>query len=201
MSEKSRRFLMINSFLYLIALILALKIFDLAGAGPEYVKVGLSKVNIWFRNLWNYGEGMEYSKLWYSVAGILNYVCLATCCFWTVLFVRDAIRSGRLDGVGTDKNLMATFFLYVLTLVSYYLLRILKVNYGPIVMPGQKDLTYSFPSARVLLFIVAMGSTTFHLRDVWNERKKLAAVACVLCIVVMLFGDHCRGGLFRRHVF
>ena len=188
MSDKTRRILMINTFSYLIALILALKVYDVAEVGPKFAKVGLSKVNVWFRNIWNYGEGMEYSKLWYSVAGVLSYVCLAVCCFWTVLFVIDVIRSRRIDGVGTDKNLMATFFLYVLAIVCYFLLRILKVNFGPIIMPGQTDLTCSFPSARILLFIVAMGSTTFHVRDVWSERKKLKVVACALCIAVMLFG-------------
>ena len=188
MSEKSRRVLMTNSFLYLIVLILALKVCDISEAGPEFVKIGLSSINVWFRNLWNYGEGMDYSKFWYSVTKIIGYVCMATCCFWTFLFVRDLIKSGRADGVDTDKNLMSTFFLYVMTLASCFILRIMKVNYGPIVMPGQTNLTCSFPSAGVLLFIVAMGSTAFHVWDIWYERKKRAVVMSVLCVSVMVFG-------------
>ena len=188
MSEKTRRFLMVNAFLYLIALLLALKVFDVAEVGPEFVKIGLSKVNVWFRNLWNYGEGMDYAKLWYSFAGIISYLCMAVCFFWTALCIRDVIKSGRMDGVGTDKNLMATFFLYILTVVCYFLLKILKINYGPMILPGKAELTCSFPSGRVLLFIVAMGSTAFHIWDLWSEKKKAAVAASVACVVVMVFG-------------
>jgi len=179
---------MVNAFLYFIALSLALKIYDVSEAGPEHVRVGLSRVNEWFRKLWSYGEGLDYSKFWYCVTEALSYVCLAACCFWIILFIRDVIKSGRADGVGTDKNLAATFFLYLLTMMIYGLFRLMKVNYGPIIMPGKEALTCSFPSASVLLFIVSMGSTVFHAWDVWSDRKKLAIASTATCAFIMVLG-------------
>jgi undecaprenyl-diphosphatase len=82
---------------------------------------------------------------------------------------------------------MVNAFLYLMALLLA--LKVFDVaEVGPMILPGKAELTCSFPSGRVLLFIVAMGSTAFHVWDLWNEKKKAAVAASVACIVVMFFG-------------
>ena len=187
MRKSTKTALLIHLFLYFIALILALKVFDVARLVPEYAELGLSTVNGWFRGLFRYGEA-GYSTFWYVFTEVLGYVSMAVCAFWTVLCVREVIRSGRLDGVGVDKNLLATAFLYLLTALLCVLFRFVPVNYRPVLLAGQTQLAPSFPSAHVTLYIVSMGSTVFHVWEALGKKKKAAVLLTVLCTVVMAAG-------------
>ena len=108
----SRLILLIHTFLYTIVLILALLVSDVAVL-PGLTKVGLSTLNGWFRNLWQYNE-IGYNKFWYNLTEVLGYISFVVCAFWSGLFLREMIKSGGFDGVGVDKNLMATFWLYLI---------------------------------------------------------------------------------------
>ena len=194
MSDRVRKFILKNSFLYIIALILALKIYDVEEIGPASTEIGLSGVNEWFRGLFDHSDTLGYSGFWYGALRVTAYASIAVCLIWIALFVREMIKSGRLDGVGTDKNLMATFFLYVITVLICVVLRFLPVNYAPILREGQTAASPSFPAPYVLLIIISMGSTAFHAWDIWGEKKNIAKAISVLCIIVTAFG--LLGGLF-----
>ena len=74
MTAKKRRFILWNAFLYLVCLCLALKIKDVASVGPYATEIGLSKLNIGFRNLWHYNTEFGYSKPWFTLGMILNFI-------------------------------------------------------------------------------------------------------------------------------
>ena len=188
MTEAKRLFLLLNIFLYTIALILALKNSDVARIEPLFTKIGLSTVNIWFRNLCHYNEELGYSKFWYYFTQILGYLSLAPCALWTALFSREMIKSGSLSGVGVDKNLMATFWLYVFATAFCILFKIFVINYGPVLPPGKTKPFSSFPSVHTVLFIIALGSSIFQIWDILGERKKLAISLTVLCSIIMAIG-------------
>ena len=183
----SRLILLIHTFLYAIALILALKIYDVAVV-PGLTKVGLSTLNGWFRNLWHYNEEIGYNRFWYNLTEVLGYISFVVCAFWSGLYFKEMIKSGRFDGVGVDKNLMATFWLYLIAAGLCVLFRFVTVNYRPIMMPGKTSLTASFPSVHVILFIVAWGSTIFHLVEMLEKNKQLMICLCIVCGVIMALG-------------
>ena len=191
MSGGKRFFLMLVTFLGAIFLILALNNVDVE-AVPGYTKVGFSGLNMSFRNLWHYDESCGYSVFWFNLSRILGLLSLAVCAFWTGLFCREVIKSGGFDGVGVDKNLMATFWLYVFAAALCLIFRKCAVSYCPVKLDGSKKLVSSFPSAYAMLFIVAMGSTIFHVWDLVAERKKLAVILTVLCSLLMLLGIFAR---------
>ena len=186
MRAKTRRFILWNAFLYLICLCLALKIKDVASVGPYATEIGLSKLNIGFRNLWHYNTEFGYSKPWFTLGMILNFICIVNCVFWIGMLVREVIKSGRLDGVGTDKNYFATVFLYIAALISSLLLKAFKINYGPV--PGHLVISASFPSVPVLIYIVSIGSAVFHIWALFGEKKKLCIAVSVFGTVLMLIG-------------
>ena len=187
-TDEGRRFLMKNTFLWFIVLIFALKIVDVVEVGPDSAQIGLSRVNIWFRNLWHYDKELGYSPFWYAFTKVLGWVSLAVCAFWAGLFVRDMILSGGFDGVGTDKNLAASFFLYVLAAIVFGIFNLLVVNYSPVLVPGKTKPSPSFPSFYVLLSVIAWGSTAFHIADIFDEKKTLRFILTALCIAFILAG-------------
>lgn len=200
-TEEGKRFLMKNTFLYLLVLIFALKIVDVSAIGPGGTNVGLSRVNLWFRNLWRYDGELGYAPFWYKFIQVLGSVSLALCAFWVILFFRDMIQSGGWDGAGTDKNLAATFFLFVLVVLLCLPFKKLVVNYGPVLMPDRVKPSASFPSIYTVLFILAWGSTMFHIADTYSWGNTVSHIADMLggpkncirilhiaCTVIMLSG-------------
>lgn len=190
-SDEGRRFLMKNTFLWFIVLVFALKIVDVVEVGPDAASLGLSKVNIWFRNLWHYDKELGYSPFWYALTKFLGYVSLGVCAFWAGLFVRDMILSGGFDGVGTDKNLAASFFLYVLAAIVLVIFHYLVVNYSPVLVPGKTKPSPSFPAFYAFLSVIAWGSTAFHIADIFSEKKKQRRILTALCMAFMLAGIFC----------
>ena len=188
MSDRVRRTVLWNAFLYLIALILALKICDVKAIGPESATVGLARINAWFRGLFGYDGVYGYSAPGYILVRVLFFVSVGVSIFWAVLFIREMVMSGRADGVGTDKNLAATFFLYILTLIVCILFRFLPVNYGPALLADQAKPYPSFPAAGVLWIMIAMGSTVFHVWDIFSEKKKLIIILTIVCCAAAFLG-------------
>ena len=116
MSDDKKRILFILIFLYTICLIFALKIKDVEAIGPGNTEIGLAFLNVWFRNLFHYGEE-GYFKFWYILTQVLGYVSYALCAFWSILYWREVIKTKGWNGVGVDKNLMATWWLYLLAII------------------------------------------------------------------------------------
>ncbi len=84
----SRLIIQIHTFLYAIALILALKVTDVAVV-PGLSKVGLSTLNGWFRNLWHYND-IGYNKFWYYLTEVLGvYIVCSVCFLVRAIFPRD----------------------------------------------------------------------------------------------------------------
>ena len=187
MSEKVRRIILIFIFFYMIDLIIALLSYDVAGIGPASTTIGLAGVNGWFRRISGFGDSEAYSVPLYGAVCVLGGLSGIVCLFWSGLFIRDMVCSGRADGVGTDKNLAASFFLYILTALNCGLFRLIHINYGPVLTSELKP-AVSFPSAAVLWIIIAMGSTVFHIWDLLGEKKRPACILSIVCTAVMILG-------------
>ncbi len=188
MTDKVKRFLLKNSFLYIIALILALLFFDVEEIGPESTLIGLAGVNGGFRNICHFNETIGYSPFFYGAVKVMFFISIAVCIFWSILFVRDMIKSGRLDGVGTDKNFAATFFLYIITMIICGIFKLLPVNYSPALFEGQVKLSSSFPAFHVLWIIISMGTTAFHIWEKFLEKKRIAIALSVLLGIFAALG-------------
>ncbi|MCR4953649.1 MAG: hypothetical protein K6A43_06185 [Treponema sp.] len=188
MEDSKKRVIIIFSFLYMVALIFALKVHDVGMIGPEFTTIGLSKLNNWFRHLWHYNEELGYFKFWYIFVQVLGYFSLVPCVFWTVLFVRELINAKSLDGVGVDKNLMATFFLYIITVLFCCFYKLIPVNYGPIILPGKTKISASFPSFHVVIIIISWASTIFLVSDLLGQKKKLVLFLHILFTAIMAIG-------------
>lgn len=188
MRDGFRKILFLYVTLYFVALVFALKVFDVGVAGPFNSKVGLSGLNSFYRNLFDFYGEKGYSVPLYVITELMGLVSIGVCIFFTVLFLREVKKSGSLDGSGVDKNLMATVFLYVIAFVILVLFRFIPVNLRPVLVLNETSLDTSFPSAHVTLFIISFGSAIFHAWETFEKRKKTAVRITAACSVLMTFG-------------
>ena len=188
MTDERRRRLLLYTFLYLVALVLALIVYDVEAVGVDYEEIGLSSVNVWFRNLFDYSEETGYFVPLYYVSKILVYVSLAPCALWTVLYIKEHIRERNLSGVGVDKNLMSTFWLYLLTAIICFIFWLAPVNHSPVLLEGQSEPSVSFPAISVVILIIAWSSTIFQIRDFLGEKKTLMRIVTAVSCVIMGVG-------------
>ena len=188
MTDERRRRLLLYTFLYLVALVLALIVYDVDAVGVDYEEIGLSSVNVWFRNLFDYSEETGYFVPLYYVSKILVYVSLAPCALWTVLYIKEHIRERNLSGVGVDKNLMSTFWLYLLTTIICFIFWLAPVNHSSVLLEGQSEPSVSFPAISVVILIIAWSSTIFQIRDFLGEKKTLMRIVTAVSCVIMGVG-------------
>jgi len=188
LSSKAKVLTFLYSSLYFIVLLVALKICDVAEIGHGNTKIGLSNLNSWYRNAFNFYGAKGYSETLFTLTELLFYVCIAVCIFFFALMIRDMVKAGRIDGVGVDKNLLASSFLYLVTLVILLIFKALPVNLRPVLLTFQKSLESSFPSSRVTVYIISLGSVIFHTWDYYSENRKRAKIITIVCSVLLAFG-------------
>lgn len=189
MSRDHRRMLLPFLFLWCIAWTMLVKMTDVAAIGPQGTKIGLSTVNMWFRNIWHYGE-TGYFAVPYMITEIIGYLSLAICAFWACVGAVQWVKEGDINAV--DKTIFATGFLYVLTIILYVVFEKFVVNYRPIIMPGDTEVEASYPSSHTMLSIVVLGSTFYligyFLEDTKYEKfilplKVICAVLMAVCVI------------------
>lgn len=188
MTDERRRRLLLYTFLYLVALVLALIVYDVDTVGVRHEEIGLSSANVWFRNLFDYSEETGYFEPLYYLSKVLMYVSIAPCALWTVLYVKEHIRERSLSGVGVDKNLMSTFWLYLITAFICFIFWLAPVNHSPVLMEGQSEPSVSFPAISVVIYIIAWMSTIFQIKDYLDEKKTLRRIITVASCVIMGVG-------------
>lgn len=188
MSDAWKRRILLFAFLYFVCLIFVLKIYDVSVIGPEHATVGLATINNWFRDLFNYNVQTGYSKSLFIIMQVLSAFATLVVAFWTTLFIKDWLDNKGSEGRGMDKNLMATFFIYLFTGIICFLFKVFPVNNGPVLFPERVKEFYSFPAFPIVLIIIAMGSTMYHLAEILEGKKKPLKIAFGICIAVMTLG-------------
>lgn len=188
MTDAWKRRIMLNAFLLLICLVFALKVYDVRLTEPANIKVGLSTINCGFRELLHYKGTSDYSKLLFAIVLILGAVSIIAAIFWLALFIKDWLNNRGGEGVGMDKNLMATFFLYLFTGLICLVFKGFPVNKGPVLFPGGNSTFYSFPALPPVIILIAMGSTMYHLAERFEDKKRQLRISFIICISIMVLG-------------
>ena len=185
----TRRGLWIYSLLYSLAWILAMKIVDLAPIGPYKTTVGMATMNQWFRNLLHYDAEIGYYKLMFSITKVLAWVALGGCASWIVVGIVQWIKERSFKGV--DFTIIATLAVYGIEIITWLVFKLIKINYGPVILPGRPYPNHTFPSLLCMHFICSMGTTIYMIGFFLEERKKLVLILRIPCIIVMAAGFIC----------
>ncbi len=175
--QSKKYFILSLSFLLLFAvLIIILKTVDVAAVGPMQSEIGLSHINVGFKEL------VGTDRTFYDMTEYLGIVAILAAVFFAFFGVYRLIKCKKLKLVDKDLYLLAS--VYVIVAIVYIFFEKCIVNYRPVTVGGA--LEASFPSSHTMLAVTVMLTTAEQaLRRIKNHRLALmASIACCVAAAV-----------------
>ena len=165
-----------------VLFIVLVKTVDVAAIGPDGTSVGFSAVNSAFR------DAFGLNMFFYRLTQILGYLSIVIALVFAEEGIEQLIRRKSLKAV--DGEIIVTGILYVLTAIVYLFFEIVKVNYRPVIMPGDTAPEASFPSSHTMLAcVILVGATVFVIRYLNNKKlAKILAIAFSVTAAVTVVG-------------
>ena len=165
-----------------VLFIILVKTVGVAVIGPNGTEVGFAGLN------GAISGAFGYNGFFYKLTQILGYLSIVIALVFAEEGIEQLIKRKSLKAI--DGEIIVTGVLYVLTAIVYLFFEIVKVNYRPVIMPGDTAPEASFPSSHtVLACVILVGAAVFCVR--YLENKKLAKIfAIAFCVTagVTVFG-------------
>lgn len=158
------------------ALIVLLKIYDVAAIGPMGTEIGFSHINQLVHNL------TGVNMLWYDITDYVGYAAIGVCALFALLGFVQMIKRRSL--IKVDKEILALGGLFAAVIGCYVFFERYIINYRPVIMPGEDMPEASFPSSHTMLII-----TVFIAVMIISDRyvsKGLGALVRMVCFLTVL---------------
>ena len=168
------------SFVLFAILTVLVKIVDVKAIGPMGSEIGLSGINIYFRDL--IGVNMTL----YDVTELLGYLAIAVAAYFAGLGVGQLAKRKSIKAV--DRNLIVLGGFFVAVACAYVLFEIVVINYRPIITNG--ELEASFPSSHTMLSFCVFGAAIHQfLNRISNKALRVTLVSvCTVLIAATVIG-------------
>lgn len=163
------------------ALIVLLKIYDVAAIGPMGTEIGFSHFNQFVHNL------TGVNMLWYDITDYIGYAAIGVCALFAVVGFVQMVKRRSL--IKVDKEILALGGLFVVVIGCYVFFEKYIINYRPIIMPGEDMPEASFPSSHTMLIMtVFIAVMIISDRYVNKGLGALVRLACFLIVLVTIGG-------------
>ena len=165
-----------------VLFIILVKTVGVAAIGPNGTEVGFAGLN------GAISGAFGYNGFFYKLTQILGYLSIVIALVFAEEGIEQLIRRKSLKAI--DGEIIVTGVLYVLTAIVYLFFEIVKVNYRPVIMPGDTAPEASFPSSHtVLACVILVGAAVFCTRYLVNKKlAKIFAIAFCVTAAVTVFG-------------
>ncbi len=165
-----------GSILFIVFAILTVlvKTVDVKAVGPHGSKIGLSKINTYFRDL--IGVNMTL----YDATEILGYLAIAVAGVFALFGAYQLIKGKSIKAVDSDILVLGGLFAAVACVYVFF--EIVVINYRPIVMDGK--LEASFPSSHTMLSVSIFGAAV-HQLFMRIENKSIRITLTVIAVSLM----------------
>lgn len=167
--------------LFVILTVLLLKV-DVTASGINGSNIGLSMINISFRDV------IGSSWLCYNISKVAGIVGLAACALICLMFAFRVMRQKSLKAL--CKRDVALVALYIETAVFYIVFDKIVINYRPMLKWGETEPESSFPSTHALMAVVIFVSLGHVASDYIKNKLTLKIVqgACVVFALAIILG-------------
>lgn len=163
------------------ALIVLLKIYDVAAIGPMGTEIGFSHFNQFVHNL------TGVNMLWYDITDYIGYAAIGVCALFACVGFVQMVKRRSL--IKVDKEILALGGLFVVVIGCYVFFEKYIINYRPIIMPGEDMPEASFPSSHTMLIMtVFIAVMIISDRYVNKGLGALVRLACFLIVLVTIGG-------------
>lgn len=174
-NKQSKKYFVLSAafLLFFVLLLIMLMTVDVAAVGPMQSEIGLSHINIGFKEL------VGTNQTFYDMTEYLGIISILAAAFFAFFGVCLLIKRKKLKMV--DKDLYLLALVYVIVAIVYVLFEKCIVNYRPVLIGGV--LEASFPSSHTMLAVTVMLTTAEQaFRRIKNRR--LAVTASIACCVI-----------------
>lgn len=195
MTRKTYYILAVISFaLFLILTVLLLKV-DVTSGGIYGSNIGLSVINIPFR------DAVGSNKLFYNISKVAGIVGLAACVFVCLMMALRVLRKKSLKVL--RRRDIALLALYFETAVFYVIFDKIVINYRPMLKWGETEPESSFPSTHALMAVVIFTSLSYVAADYIKNKLTLKIVQglCVFFALTIIFGRALSGVHWLTDIF
>lgn len=177
MRTQGKRLLYIGFIFILLFMLWTIMIIniDVKPIGPMGSCVGMAGLNIWFHDLTGINMNLYIITDWFGLIPI--FFCLD----FAFIGFRQMITRRSLMKVDRDIIIMGIY--YIVVAAAYLLFEAIPVNYRPVLIDG--NLEVSYPSSTTLLVLSVMSSLSFHTCR-RTERKGAKALSNTFCFVFSL---------------
>ncbi|MCQ2563359.1 MAG: phosphatase PAP2 family protein [Mogibacterium sp.] len=163
------------------ALIVLLKIYDVAAIGPMGTEIGFSHFNQFIHEL------TGVNMLWYDITDYIGYAAIGVCVLFACVGFVQMVKRRSL--IKVDKEILALGGLFVVVIGCYVFFKKYIINYRPIIMPGEDMPEASFPSSHTMLIMtVFIAVMIISDRYVNKGLGALVRLACFLIVLVTIGG-------------
>ncbi len=177
---KNKKNIIISIVLTIISIVytILVKFVDISSIGPNNSSVGLSKLNLFFKNL--VGSNMTI----YKISEFLGYIVILLVLIYGCIGLYQLIKRKSLKKV--DKEIIKLGCFYVLMLVTYVVFEKLEINYRPVLIDG--ILEASYPSSHTILALCICFSSLITSKKYFNKKyvKKINLITIILTSLVLL---------------
>ncbi len=143
--------------------------------GPDGTSVGFASINGAVHNVFGYNHAMAAAS--YAVL----FIGFAVVFMFALIGIIQLVKRKSLLKV--DKWILGLGVFYVVVLVLYVVFEKVPINYRPILVPGETELEYSYPSSHAMAVCSMFGSAFYALKYVVSDEGKRRALK--VCAVVL----------------
>lgn len=158
-----------------ILYIVILKTTDVKMIGPKGTSVGLSSINLYFKNL--LGSNMTI----YKVTEVFGLIAIAIAGIYALLGLLQLVKRKSIKEV--DKKIISLGILYALVVIVYVLFEKVIINYRPVLMDG--EIEASFPSSHTMLAICICVSAILTNKN-YIKNKNYLKITNIFIVAIML---------------
>ena len=174
--------------LFYIIYTICVKFIGIEIGGESQTNIGFAKLNNAVYNLFG-----KSHKVLYDITDFGGLVPTAIACIFFVMGLVQLIKRKRLLSV--DKNILILGLFYVAVAIIFFSFQIIKINYRPILVNGNKETSY--PSSTTVLSLTFMISAIYQIDKYIKNKKlnvgfKIASIiySAFLVVVRVLCGYH-----------
>ncbi len=177
---KNKKNIIISIVLTIISIVytILVKFVDISSIGPNNSSVGLSKLNLFFKNL------VESNMTIYKISELLGYIVMLLVLIYGCIGFFQLIKRKSLKKV--DKEIVKLGCFYALMLVVYVIFEKLEINYRPVLIDGVLEASY--PSSHTILALCICFSSLITSKKYFNKKyiKIINLITIILTSLVLL---------------
>lgn len=165
-------FLAIISTVFTILVILV----DKQAIGANNSIVGLSSLNKIFKDTFGYNE------IFYKLTEILGSLILCIALGYMIVALIQLIKRKSIKKIDTELILLAIF--YVSMILIYLIFEIAKINYRPVLIDGELEISY--PSSHTLLSVFICTTAIFINQKLISKKSIKITFNCIISVIGLM---------------